>query len=70
MPEEELFRKVLPIAEQVKGNQRNLPCPCGSGRKYKKCHGSIEKVRKMPGQDRTASNAVSATPHVRYRHTN
>lgn len=39
MAEEELFRKVLPIAEQVKGNQRNLPCPCGSGRKYKKCHG-------------------------------
>ena len=39
MTEEELFRKVLPIAEQVKGNQRNLPCPCGSGRKYKKCHG-------------------------------
>ncbi|MER2236841.1 MAG: SEC-C metal-binding domain-containing protein, partial [Psychrobacillus sp.] len=28
---------------------RNDPCPCGSGKKYKKCHGakdvvSIEKV--------------------------
>jgi preprotein translocase subunit SecA len=21
--------------------ERNDPCPCGSGRKYKKCHGSI-----------------------------
>jgi preprotein translocase subunit SecA len=21
---------------------RNDPCPCGSGRKYKKCHGAAE----------------------------
>ena len=21
--------------------QRNAPCPCGSGRKYKQCHGRI-----------------------------
>jgi uncharacterized protein len=21
---------------------RNDPCPCGSGKKYKKCHGSVE----------------------------
>lgn len=21
---------------------RNQPCPCGSGRKYKKCHGSLQ----------------------------
>ncbi|MEL7454308.1 MAG: SEC-C metal-binding domain-containing protein, partial [Pseudomonadota bacterium] len=21
---------------------RNAPCPCGSGKKYKKCHGAIE----------------------------
>ena len=20
---------------------RNAPCPCGSGKKYKKCHGSL-----------------------------
>jgi preprotein translocase subunit SecA len=28
---------------QVKNNQkvgRNDPCPCGSGKKYKKCHGA------------------------------
>jgi uncharacterized protein YecA (UPF0149 family) len=26
----------------IKGEQvgRNDPCPCGSGRKYKKCHGA------------------------------
>ena len=29
-------------ATQVKGDKvgRNAPCPCGSGRKYKKCHGA------------------------------
>ena len=27
---------------QAKGDKvgRNAPCPCGSGRKYKKCHGA------------------------------
>lgn len=24
----------------MKGSERNLPCPCGSGKKRKKCHGS------------------------------
>jgi preprotein translocase subunit SecA len=23
------------------GIQRNAPCPCGSGKKYKHCHGAI-----------------------------
>ncbi|MGB2840508.1 MAG: SEC-C metal-binding domain-containing protein [Actinomycetes bacterium] len=22
------------------GTPRNAPCPCGSGKKYKKCHGA------------------------------
>lgn len=22
--------------------RRNEPCPCGSGKKYKKCHGKVE----------------------------
>lgn len=26
---------------KMKGNERNLPCPCGSGNKYKKCCGKI-----------------------------
>ncbi|MCL5279718.1 MAG: SEC-C metal-binding domain-containing protein [Planctomycetes bacterium] len=29
----------LPIAEYAAKVGRNDPCPCGSGRKYKKCHG-------------------------------
>ena len=30
------------VAPQAKGDKvgRNAPCPCGSGRKYKKCHGA------------------------------
>ncbi len=34
-----------PKASPAKGEQkvgRNDPCPCGSGRKYKKCHGAME----------------------------
>jgi preprotein translocase subunit SecA len=29
-------------APQAKSDKvgRNAPCPCGSGRKYKKCHGA------------------------------
>jgi preprotein translocase subunit SecA len=30
------------ITGQARGSEpaRNAPCPCGSGKKYKKCHGS------------------------------
>jgi hypothetical protein len=34
--------KTVVIREQefvMKGAQRNAPCPCGSGKKYKRCHG-------------------------------
>jgi hypothetical protein len=27
------------IKRWMKGRDRNSPCPCGSGKKYKKCHG-------------------------------
>ena len=26
-------------AQRFAGTARNVPCPCGSGRKYKHCHG-------------------------------
>jgi hypothetical protein len=38
----------LPIAEYSPKVGRNDPCPCGSGRKYKKCHG-------RPGAEQTAT---------------
>jgi preprotein translocase subunit SecA len=27
-------------ASETGGTSRNAPCPCGSGRKYKRCHGA------------------------------
>ncbi len=32
----------IPIVERSSKPARNAPCPCGSGRKYKKCHGRPE----------------------------
>jgi len=29
---------------------RNDPCPCGSGLKYKKCHGAQKRVSKKPSK--------------------
>jgi len=34
----------IPIVEQSPKIGRNDPCPCGSGRKYKKCCGSVKKA--------------------------
>ena len=31
--------------EQVRGVGRNDPCPCGSGKKYKRCHLSAVEAR-------------------------
>ena len=31
-------QKTQPVRAEQKVN-RNAPCPCGSGKKYKKCHG-------------------------------
>jgi uncharacterized protein YchJ len=51
--EKSLFRRIAGAWRYVKGDVairarepastpvgRNDPCPCGSGRKYKKCHGA------------------------------
>jgi preprotein translocase subunit SecA len=29
-----------PVANPYAGVGRNDPCPCGSGKKFKKCHGA------------------------------
>jgi preprotein translocase subunit SecA len=40
------------ISGQVTGSgpARNAPCPCGSGRKYKKCHGAPQGLNQAGGQ--------------------
>ena len=35
-------QKVQQIVRTQPKVGRNDPCPCGSGRKYKKCHGKAE----------------------------
>ena len=37
-PQQKTNQKAQPIRAEEKIN-RNAPCPCGSGKKYKKCHG-------------------------------
>ena len=39
-PEGEIRRPVVKDANDWSNTPRNAPCPCGSGRKYKVCHGA------------------------------
>ena len=39
-PEEEVRKPVVKDANDWSNTPRNAPCPCGSGRKYKQCHGA------------------------------
>ena len=36
---DEAARKPQTVKRQTDKVGRNAPCPCGSGKKYKKCHG-------------------------------
>jgi preprotein translocase subunit SecA len=40
-PEETKPEKRKPVVREGKKIGRNDPCPCGSGKKYKKCHGAV-----------------------------
>jgi hypothetical protein len=39
---------------------RNAPCPCGSGKKYKKCHLAIDEVEDAPRQRAQALHELDA----------
>lgn len=39
--DEEIRRPVVKDANDWSNTPRNAPCPCGSGRKYKVCHGAV-----------------------------
>jgi preprotein translocase subunit SecA len=41
-PKEEALRTPWSDGRTFPGTSRNAPCPCGSGRKYKMCHGQNE----------------------------
>jgi preprotein translocase subunit SecA len=39
--------EAAPVAPFVRGERkvgRNEPCPCGSGRKFKHCHGALQRA--------------------------
>jgi hypothetical protein len=40
LPEQELSLPVVSVKRGADGPGRNDPCPCGSGQKFKKCHGA------------------------------
>jgi len=42
MPEGGEVRQQQPYVRQDRKIGRNEPCPCGSGKKYKQCHGSLQ----------------------------
>ena len=45
MPGQDELASVDPI-DPIKADKkpgRNDPCPCGSGKKYKKCHGALRR---------------------------
>jgi preprotein translocase subunit SecA len=44
---EEPVAVAAPAAPFVRGERkvgRNEPCPCGSGRKFKHCHGALQRA--------------------------
>ena len=52
-------KEVMAILERAfAGVQRNDPCPCGSGRKFKQCHG---RPQRQPGEK------IATTPQVTIR---
>jgi preprotein translocase subunit SecA len=41
MAEPEIRKSQSPFVRQGRKVGRNEPCPCGSGKKYKQCHGRL-----------------------------
>ena len=42
---------------------RNGPCPCGSGRKFKRCHGEVSKAGSTPAKIAVPSAYQPFIPH-------
>jgi preprotein translocase subunit SecA len=38
----EAAQPIAPVVRTERKVGRNEPCPCGSGKKYKQCHGRLE----------------------------
>ncbi|MDR1000104.1 MAG: preprotein translocase subunit SecA [Clostridiales bacterium] len=44
---------------------RNDPCPCGSGKKYKQCHGALPELAKALEMELAAKNRRSSSPKTK-----
>ncbi len=49
-----------PPTTQAPPASRNSPCPCGSGRRYKDCHGRVEEAAPAPAADDVARRLRAA----------
>ncbi len=38
------------VKDEWEKTPRNAPCPCGSGKKYKQCHGALLNQGSAPGR--------------------
>jgi len=47
-------------SERLKNTKRNDPCPCGSGRKYKKCHLETDEAAQHAATQAAKAAADSA----------
>jgi len=52
---EELLREANHIANHTPNPGRNELCPCGSGKKYKLCHGPLDDAGE-PGDELVSSD--------------
>jgi hypothetical protein len=54
--------KPITVEEKV---GRNEPCPCGSGKKYKHCHGRVAPERRERGSGRSVVRRAPRGEHAR-----
>jgi SEC-C motif len=67
LPEEPLLGPPLPGTRKLEKVPRNAPCPCGSGKKYKACHGGAgdDEARAGDGLD---GRLKAASPELLPKH--
>ena len=66
-PDDADAARQLAVAERnlatIPAAGRNDPCPCGSGRKYKQCHGALGATAPAPSADALAQAGVALHQH-------
>ncbi len=69
LPEHELSLPVVSLKRSAEGPSRNDPCPCGSGQKFKKCHGADGSTSMETGPAKTRAERLAAiVPQLEPKH--